>query len=153
MYRLTQVPSKTHCSTNSLQRHLRDAHVLAWHLRHEKYVGLGEVLTSCCGRWSLTSSFTQYRYVSLYRTPLNRNTRYTGRFSGDGIVFRNWIVLRLTGIHDKPDTFATPDQSGLTRHTCTCSREYCNALWYRCHPDNWSILLSIHSVSQVKGSS
>ena len=34
-------------------------------------------------------------------------TRYTGRFSGDGIVLRDRLVLRLTGIHDKPDNFAT----------------------------------------------
>ena len=59
-----------------------------------------------------------YRYVSLYRTPLSRNTRYTGCFSGDGNLHLDWIVLPLTGIHDKSDTFATPDQSGLTRHTC-----------------------------------
>ena len=58
-----------------------------------------------------------YRYVLLHWNPLSRST-YTGRFSGNGVVFCAWIVLCLTGIHDKPGTFATTDQSGLTRHIC-----------------------------------
>ena len=47
-----------------------------------------------------------YRYASLYRTPLNQNTRYTRRYSDDGTLLLDWIVLILTGIHDTPDTLS-----------------------------------------------
>ena len=47
-----------------------------------------------------------YRYASLQRTPLNQNTRYTRRFSGDGTLLLDGSVLLYTGIHDTLDTFS-----------------------------------------------
>ena len=62
--------------------------------------------------------FVVYRYVSIHRTPIHHNSRHTRRFSGDGTLLVDYIVQLYTGIHDKPDTFRTPDLSGVSRHTC-----------------------------------
>ena len=48
----------------------------------------------------------RYRYVSLYRTPVYRNTRYTGGFLGNRSLLLDLIVLLLTGIHVKQDSLS-----------------------------------------------
>ena len=78
-----------------------------------------------CFCWCTTSTISVSRYISLYRTPLSRNTQYTGRFLGNRNLLLDSIVLLLIGIYDKPDTFATPDQFGLTRHIWVVVQRQC----------------------------
>ena len=49
---------------------------------------------------------SEYRYVSQSWTPLNRNTKYTGQFSGGRSLLLVRIVLLLYGIHDTPGTLS-----------------------------------------------
>ena len=76
------------------------------------YAGINRLVLTT---WKLT----YYRYVSIHRTPINWNSRWTGRFLGDGTLLVDWIVQLYTGIHDKPDTVRTAGLSGVLRHTCT----------------------------------
>ena len=97
----------------------------SWDLRKQHHLKSNSRISRGYFCWSTTSAISVSRYVSLYRTPLSRITRYGGRFPGGVDLRLDSIVLRLTGIYNKSDTFDTPDQSGLMRHICIVIQQQC----------------------------